>query len=86
MVNTVYDRTQIEPDVSACLQGSVRDAARFMLRLRKVAKTHFGSASRSEAAWNLLLSLHCVDGTSRGRHLGSIAKRADIQIPRLSVP
>lgn len=59
-------------------QESVRDAARYMLRVRKAAKAYFGKAGHSEAAWSLLLTLQSVKDGTRGCHVGLAAKNADV--------
>lgn len=60
------------------LPDSLRDAARYMLRVRKAAKAHFGPVSQSEAAWNLLLTLQSMEDGQRGCRLGLAAKSADV--------
>lgn len=60
------------------LRDSLRDAARYMLRVRKAAKAHFGRASQSEAAWNLLLTLQAMEDGQQGCHIGMAAKGADV--------
>lgn len=57
---------------------SLQDAASYMLRVRKVAKSSFGPVSRSEAAWNLLLALQTMEDAQRGCHIGLAAKSADV--------
>lgn len=59
-------------------RDSLRDAARYMLRVRKAAKAHFGRASQSEAAWNLLLTLQAMEDGQQGCHIGMAAKGADV--------
>lgn len=56
----------------------MREAARFMLRVRKASKAYFGKASQSEAAWSLLLTLQSVKDGTRGSHVGLAAKNADV--------
>lgn len=60
------------------LPDSLRDAASYMLRVRKAAKAYFGPAGQTEAAWNLLLALQGMEDGKRGCHVGAAAKRADV--------
>lgn len=57
---------------------TMREAARYLLRLRKAAKSCFGQPSISEPAWNLMLALYSTEEAGKKLHIGSIAKRADV--------
>jgi DNA-binding MarR family transcriptional regulator len=59
-------------------QSAMQDAARYMLRLRKAAKSCFGPPVLSEPAWSLMLALYTADAARKQLHIGSVAKRADV--------
>lgn len=58
----------------------MRAAAAYILRVRKAAKSYFGSAVQSEPAWKLLLALYSAGGAADECRIGSAAKRADIPL------
>ena len=58
--------------------AAMQDAARYMLRLRKAAKSCFGPPVLSEPAWSLMLALYTADAVRKQLHIGSIAERADV--------
>lgn len=56
----------------------MQDTARYVLRLRKAAKSCFGPPVLSEPAWSLMLALYTADEARKDLHIGSVAQRADI--------
>lgn len=58
--------------------AAMQEAARYVLRLRKAAKSYFGPPVLSEPAWNLMLALYSADLAHDEFRIGSIAELAGI--------
>ena len=57
---------------------AMQDAARYILQLRKAAKSNFGPPVLSEPAWNLMLALYSADPAYDEFRIGSLAERANV--------